>query len=170
MTGTGDQQTTERDAVRETARDVVDVAAGLCRFTVPGEPRGKGRPRFFVRKGGAPDAKARVGTFTDNKTASYENLIKLEAQAAGIILTEGPVTVRVIAYLGVPKSASKKRRAAMLTDAERPTRKPDIDNVIKAVLDGLNGVAFADDKQVVGLTISKFWSTEPHLEITVRPA
>lgn len=150
------------DVARLAPRDIVRVAGRTWSFTVPGEPRGKGRPRFFTRG-------KHVGTFTDAKTAAYENLIKLEAERAGVPLIEGPVLLKVTAFLGVPKSASKKKRADMLADAARPERKPDIDNVIKAVMDGLNGVAFADDKQVVGLTISKFWNSTPYLVVEVRP-
>ena len=50
----------------------------------------------------------------------------------------------------------------------RPTTKPDIDNVIKAVLDGLNGVAYADDSQVVALSASKCYSDDPRVVVIVE--
>lgn len=46
-----------------------------------------------------------------------------------------------------------------------PTKKPDIDNVLKSVLDGLQGVAYKDDKNITSARISKRYSAEPRLEI-----
>lgn len=130
-------------------------------FTVPGQPRGKGRPRF-ARRG------QHVTTYTDDQTAAYENLVALAYKAAsGQYHADAPVAVDIAAHYKIPKSASKRRRQAMIDGAIRPQVKPDIDNVIKAVLDGLNRVAYADDKQVVTLTINKRYAEIPRLEVTV---
>lgn len=134
------------------------------RFTVPGEPRGKGRPRFGRSRAGFAVA------YTDDKTAAYENLVKLAARQAGAALIEGAVAISVVAYLGIPKSAPKRRRAAMLSGVEYPTRKPDLDNCIKALLDGLNGVCFGDDSQCTDISVCKRWSDQPRLEVSVWPA
>ena len=49
--------------------------------------------------------------------------------------------------------------------------KPDGDNVMKLVLDALNGLAFADDSQVIKLQVEKFprspHGNQPHMDITV---
>lgn len=55
----------------------------------------------------------------------------------------------------IPKSYTKKRRLDCLGGKEHPTKKPDIDNVIKGILDPLNGVVFDDDVQVVSMEIIK---------------
>jgi Holliday junction resolvase RusA-like endonuclease len=129
-------------------------------FTIPGPPRGKGRPRFY-RKG------AGVGTYTDDKTAAYENLVTLAYKAAGGEMMKPPMVVMISMFHPIPKSASKKMREAMEVNLVRPTKKPDADNCGKAVLDGLNGVAFEDDAQVVTLYITKKYSAEPRVYVEV---
>ena len=89
-------------------------------FTIPGEPTGKGRPRVVNVKG-------RRMAFTPEKTASYENLVKLEYQrAGGRMYADGQLRVTITAHYAIPKSVSKVRREAMLKGVIRPTKKPDI--------------------------------------------
>ncbi|KSC12366.1 RusA family crossover junction endodeoxyribonuclease, partial [Pseudomonas aeruginosa] len=106
-------------------------------FTVPGEPVGKGRPRI-----GRVGAHARM--FTPAKTANYEGLIAHSGQQAmaGRALFEGPVLVELDIALSIPQSMSKKRKSLALAGGLYPTKKPDMDNVIKAIYDGLNGVVW----------------------------
>jgi Holliday junction resolvase RusA-like endonuclease len=132
-------------------------------FTVPGEPRGKGRPKATSRG-------SFVRLYTDAKTASYENLVRLCAvEAMGDLEPfKSAVSVEVVAMLAIPKSTPKKVLPGMLSGAISPTKKPDLDNVIKAVLDGLNTVAFTDDALVVELIGHKFYGEEPRLVVTVR--
>jgi Holliday junction resolvase RusA-like endonuclease len=124
------------------------VAKSLS-FVVPGEPQGKGRARVSMRNG-------KPHLHTPDKTASYERTVAWLAREAGVRPCEGPVTLAIAAHFLLPQSASKKRQAEMLK--LRPTKKPDIDNVAKAVLDGLLSVAYGDDAQVVGLHVSKHWT------------
>jgi Holliday junction resolvase RusA-like endonuclease len=60
-----------------------------------------------------------------------------------------------------PKSWSKKRVAQMLGVPHR--QKPDIDNLVKGVLDAL----FVDDSGVHRISATKLWAAEPHVSITV---
>jgi Holliday junction resolvase RusA-like endonuclease len=129
------------------------------RFSVPGEPRGWARARTSGAR-----------FFTDTKTRSEKQAVAAWAIEAGAAVVDGPVDLRLTAYLRIPKSASKKQRAAMLAGAERPTKKPDGDNLAKLTMDALNGVCWRDDVQVVDLTVRKFWSDVPRLEIEISPA
>lgn len=129
------------------------------RFSVPGEPRGWARARTQGSR-----------FFTDTKTRSEKQAVAAWAIEAGAVVVEGPVDLRLTAYLRIPKSASKKLRADMLSGAERPTKKPDGDNLAKLTMDALNGVCWRDDVQVVDLTVRKFWSDVPRLEIEISPA
>ena len=129
------------------------------RFSVPGEPRGWARARTSGAR-----------FFTDTKTRSEKQAVAAWAIEAGAVVIEGPVDVRLTAYLRIPKSAPKKLRAAMLAGAERPTKTPDGDNLAKLTMDALNGVCWRDDVQVVDLTVRKFWSDTPRLEIEISPA
>jgi Holliday junction resolvase RusA-like endonuclease len=136
----------------------------MISFTVPGEPRGKGRPRATIRG-------QHAGVYTDAKTASYENLIRLAAKAAmgAQAPLEGSLSLMVMILMQPPASASKRRRAGMLSGEIRPTKRPDTNNVVAAAQDGMNQVVYRDDAQIVMLHASKRYSTTPGLEITVAP-
>lgn len=109
---------------------------------VTGEVVGKQRPRFTTVNG-------HPRPYTAGKTASFENLLKVAYEAQGGTMHEGPVTVTVAYRRKLPKSRPK------YLDWEWDVYKPDLDNVVKSVLDALNGVAFEDDKSVVQLTVAK---------------
>ncbi|CAN0620507.1 crossover junction endodeoxyribonuclease RusA [Burkholderia multivorans] len=129
-------------------------------FTVPGKPVAKGRPRFS-RQGG------HVRTFTPEATERYENLVKMAARAAmrDAQPYEGPV--RLVVHIGVPipSSWSMKRQTAAAAGEIGATKKPDADNVVKALKDGMNGVVYVDDGQVVDLWVSKRYARAPGVRI-----
>lgn len=129
-------------------------------LVIPGPPRGKGRPRFSRVSG-------RV--YTDEKTVKYESHVRKCGLAvmAGRRPLEGAVNVRIVAFFTPPSSATKEVHAAMLENALRPITKTDADNIAKAVLDGLNGVLFADDKQVCGLVVEKRYAEQARVEVSV---
>ena len=133
------------------------------RFSVPGEPTGKGRPRV-VNVGN------RSMAFTPHKTVSYENLVKLEyqAQSEGHTFADKQVRMNIRAYYGVPKSDSRNKRTAKLAGMIRPTKKPDIDNVYKIIADALNGIAYNDDSQIVSANIEKLYAETPRVDITIE--
>ena len=131
---------------------------------VMGEPVGKGRPRFST-KGGFPRA------YTPKKTESFEKQIKaeyLKNYSPLLFATTSPLTLIVNAFMPIPKSTSKKNRISMLEGHIRPTKKPDADNIGKAVADALNGIAYEDDKQVVTMIVNKWYSEYPRTEIIVE--
>lgn len=127
-------------------------------FTVNGEPRGKGRPRFTKT--------GRV--YTPSETAQYESLVGLSYRnsAKGHKFTS-PVKVIIVACLKPPKK-SKKVVGDMLSGRILPTKKPDPDNIAKIVLDGLNKVAWDDDTQVVEMTVLKRYAEEPLVMVIVE--
>ncbi len=113
-------------------------------FSIPGEPVAKGRPRF-ARAGKF------VRTFTPQKSARFEERVRLCAMNAGVQPFDGPVGVTVRAYWPARKPALKRGKRP----AEWKDTRPDLDNCLKAVLDGLNGVGFTDDGQVASALIQK---------------
>lgn len=131
-------------------------------FQVEGDPKGKGRPRF-----------SRFGKFTrvytDKQTLDYETLIKsFAAEAMGSTdPLETPVSVFLYIRHPVPQSYSKKRTEACLSGLEQPCKKPDIDNIAKTYLDGMNGVVFLDDTQVVDLHVKKVYSAVAGVNVMV---
>ena len=137
-------------------------------FMVPGPPVAKGRPRFGIRK--TKDGGSYVSVRTPDKTVIYENHVKLEYrdQTGGHRFRDDcMLEIEIEAYFSIPKSASKKKRAAMLTGDIRPTKKPDMDNILKAVADALNGIAYRDDSQIVRAIVDKYYDTAPRLIVTI---
>lgn len=137
------------------------------RFSVPGKPQGKARPRF-ARMGRG------VRAYTPASTQAYERAVRAAALAAMAPGTEaayaaytGAVHVFVHAVFPVPASWPAKRRQAAFEGSIVPTVKPDSDNVAKAVLDGLRGVCFADDAQVTWLCAAKQYGPDPGLSVAV---
>jgi Holliday junction resolvase RusA-like endonuclease len=124
-------------------------------FTVPGEPVGKGRPRF-----------SRTGCYTPEKTKSYENKVKwMFAQAASdwkMIQRPNPVSVTLDCLFTYPESWTEKQKA--FTDYHTST--PDADNIVKAVCDALNKLAYQDDGQVAQIHCIKHYA-HSHGQVTV---
>lgn len=125
-------------------------------FVIPGEPQGKARPRF-TKKGSA---------YTPKKTRDYEALVRAcyLKEHHGKPQLQGAITASICAYMPIPKNASKKRREDMLNWRIKPTVKPDLDNIVKAVFDSLNGVAYKDDSSVTNIISCKVYSDDPRVE------
>ena len=77
----------------------------------------------------------------------------------------GPVALRLCVYLAVPSSWPAWKRQAALRGHVRPTGKPDLDNILKAAKDAMNGVLWVDDAQVVLVVTDKAYSDTPRVEI-----
>jgi len=136
------------------------------KFTIPGEPKGKGRPRVENHHG-------KTVTRTPDDTIVYENLVKTVyyQQCKRAMFEKGtPLDVRITAYYSIPESASKKKKDLMEKHVIRPMKKPDVDNVVKVVLDSLNKIAYHDDAQVVDCMFRKFYSYQPRVVVTIQEA
>lgn len=128
------------------------------RFVVPGEPVAKGRPRF---------GKGR--TYTPPQTVAYERSVAWECKAAmaGQKPLIGPVGLEVVVWLSIPPSWPRKRKQAALAGSWHATSRPDADNYAKAVCDGMSGIAFVDDSQIVDLRVLKRYAEKPCVAVTV---
>lgn len=126
-------------------------------FTVPGRPKGKTRPRF---------AKNGRNTYTDRGTKEYEEQVAEAFRQAGGVMGNY-AAMRIKACYLIPQRTRKDIEAGMITERIRPAKKPDLDNVLKIIMDALSGVAFADDNQIVQVYIEKVYSQEPRVEITL---
>lgn len=80
----------------------------------------------------------------------------------------GPLVVTIKFYRAIQQSETKKRHRLKAQGTIRPTKKPDLDNYIKSTLDGLNGVLWVDDNEVVELHTGKYYSDHPRVEIEVE--
>lgn len=133
-------------------------------FVIPGTPVGKGRPKF-ARRG------AFVTAYTPEKTASYENLVKVKAEQAmvGRPMFEGAVEVSIRLFVTPPASWSQKKQREALAGNVFPTSKPDIDNVLKGIMDACNEIVFKDDKQAVDVRVVKRYGQVARAAVEVRP-
>lgn len=128
-------------------------------FEVKGQPVGKGRPRFVRATG---------HTYSPEKTRLYEKSVAdAYTKASGKVL-DGYITIQISAFYKIPKSVSKERRVQMERGLIKPIVKPDIDNVVKAILDALNGTAYHDDNQVVSVFAKKRYANEPFVKVEVE--
>lgn len=123
-------------------------------FEVPGV-RGKGRPRF-TRQG---------ITYTDKKTVEYERLIKNEYLKHTHYISDKSIRMSIYVCFAPNKSDSKKNKLIKLMNKLWPKKKPDIDNVVKIVLDALNKVAYQDDTQVNELHVMRHYDEQERLII-----
>lgn len=136
------------------------------RFFIPGVAKGKGRARSRIA--GAP-GKQFVAHYTPKDTVAYEGLVSLAASHAmnGRAPSEMPVALQMQISVEPPASWSQKKRAKALAGQVMPTSKPDMDNVVKAVMDGCNKVVFRDDSVCCDLTVKKRYSETPGVEVWI---
>jgi len=131
---------------------------------VPGDPVGKGRPRMTTRAGFAHaysppktvDAEKRIQTAFKAVYRNYEPIAK-----------GTPIRARIKAFYAEPASMSKTLRNAAEAGLLKPTKKPDLDNVVKLILDALNGLAYEDDSSICSIEAEKYYSTEPRIMIEI---
>ena len=126
---------------------------------VDGKIRSKQRPRFYNGR-----------AITPKQTIAYEDYIKWlwTSKHDTMIHADTPIKISVIAYFGIPKSYSKKKKEACYTHKLKPTKKPDTDNILKIVCDALNGIAYYDDKQIVEATVKKLYSVDEKEYLTIE--
>lgn len=139
------------------------VRARVCTFTVPGAPVAKGRARF-AKRGGF------VRAYTPAKTAAYEGLVAMAAAEAmaGADPMQGPMRLGVTILLPIPTSWSKRKQALAVEGLVAATKKPDADNVLKAIKDGMNGVVYVDDSQAVEINVVKRYAATPKVVVVAQ--
>lgn len=119
------------------------------RFTIPGRPFGKMRPR-----------KGRFTVYDPKENREYEDLVRKSLERDIGMVPEPvshPIWLNITCYFSVPKRTPKKTREAMLAGKIYPMVKPDVDNIAKSIMDALNGYYYIDDKQVVLLRVQKLY-------------
>ncbi len=136
-------------------------------FEIPWEVVPKGRPRF-ARIGGY------VRTYTDKKTHAFEESVGVIAQAAmqkqGFLRVgadEGSVAVQIRCFFEPPKRWPARRRKLLVTNRIPMTKKPDVDNAAKSILDGMNGIVYDDDALISSLLVEKWYAEKARVQIKV---
>ncbi|MDD7758796.1 MAG: RusA family crossover junction endodeoxyribonuclease [Aerococcus suis] len=139
----------------------------MTKLIFPITPVPQGRPRF-ARRGNY------VSTYDPPKSKAFKKRIGIMAKT--FLDKNGeqpfekyvPIEITIDFYIPTLKSFSKKRTAEAEKKYILPVKRPDLDNYTKGVLDGLNGVLFHDDGQIVKMTLNKFYSQTPRIEIEIK--
>lgn len=126
-------------------------------IAVPGKPVAFKRPRFNSRT-------KRV--FNEGDYTIYKNNVRGHAARIVDQQLKGSVHAEIDIYVPIPASWSNKRKELARSGAERPTKKPDIDNFVKTCFDACNKVFYDDDDQIVSVTARKHYADEPRIEIS----
>ena len=133
----------------------------IYEFEVPGKVIGKGRPRLNSYTG---------VVYTPTRTKDYESLVEqyflLKYQRFKAL--EGRIKINIIAYFSIPKTTKKADINEMLENNISPTKKPDIDNIVKAILDSMNKFAFKDDNQITKLEVEKKYAIEDKVYVKIE--
>ena len=129
----------------------------IVKFTIPGPAQAKQRPRVNRNTG-------RI--YTPGATHKYEKLVK-ESYGDNLCFEDQFISVKILFKFEVPKSYNKKKRSEALEGIIRPT-KADIDNYIKSVLDGLNKVAFLDDRYICSITAEKIFAEKSEVIVEIK--
>lgn len=133
----------------------------MIQFVVYGEPIAQGRPKATTING-------HVRMYDPKKSSDYKDYIRLVAsEIAPERLIEGAIRIGVRIYRPIPKSFSKRKTEQAEQGILRPITKPDADNYLKAIKDALKNVIWQDDSQVVDVTIGKWYSSRPRVEVVI---
>lgn len=130
-------------------------------FRVDGKIKAKDRPRFNRYTGKA---------YTTKQSRDFENLIKDSYLSVDGTYFGDDTYLRLEAelYFSVPKSYTKKRRLKCISNIERPAKKPDSDNCLKAIADSLNEIAYKDDIQLLETEVKKYYTDEEEDYMIIR--
>jgi len=153
-------------------------------FSIPGKPRGQGRPR-------AASIAGQTRVYKSRNDRLYESRVQEAFYAAVRDMAfepfRGPLILTVMAFTEPPTSSMRKssreyfarrklpslgaidtRLMVLAGDPAHRTQRPDLSNVVKAVEDGLNGLAFVDDKQIVATIAMKMYGPESCVRVSIR--
>lgn len=127
-------------------------------YEIAGECIPKGRPRFT--KSGR--------VYTPTKTKQYEKKVQLNLQAQKAKPSDQPIKIDITIVKGYLKSWTKTQLEMAKNQTLLPSKKPDIDNYVKSILDASNRLLFNDDGQIVELTARKVYGETPKVIIEVQ--
>lgn len=130
-------------------------------FEVIGDIKGKARPRVNTYT---------CKAYTPTNTKDYELLVKqyFKIKYPRFVPLENRLKVKIIATFKVPKSTTKKDRELIEQGLLSPVKKPDIDNIVKIILDALNQMAFKDDTQITKLEVEKVYGEEEKVYVEIE--
>lgn len=131
-------------------------------ITIPITPKAQARDRIGIRGGKAISYKSKQQRLAENI------LLTCLMDAKPSVPLSGAISLSIAAYVPIPQSKPRKWRESALQGEIRPTIRPDVDNYAKQVCDVMTGIYFQDDRQIVDLTVSKYYSDTPQWVIVLE--
>lgn len=128
----------------------------MIQFTVYGTPQPQGSARAFYKAG----MRRPIVTSDNAKLKPWRQEVSGTAAALNCELLHGAIVVSVDFFFKRPRTAKK--------DRTRPTVRPDIDKLSRGILDGLSGILFKDDSQVVSLRATKYYGEPERAQIVIE--
>ena len=128
-------------------------------FRIDGKPVPKQSTRF-----------AGFRAFTPKKIKEYAEKVRHSFLMNNIYWnyqSENPVKVKIDVFVSMPKKFNKKLKQSALEQKIRPVTRPDVDNIAKGILDPLNGLVWADDRQVYFLSIEKHYAECDYITVEI---
>jgi Holliday junction resolvase RusA-like endonuclease len=121
----------------------------LIKFGVEGTPIPQGSMRHI--------GNGRMIHSRATELATWRALIANAAKSAGCKPIDSPIIISMRFRLKRPKTVKR----------DLPTVPPDLDKLVRGVLDGLTDTAYADDSQVIDIRASKVYSDAPGVDIEI---
>lgn len=121
----------------------------------------KARPRIYSRGG-------KTHGVTPQKTKDFEAYVELMTKARLKRPIDGAVAVDIMITKKPPKSWTKGKKRRAKIGKVLATAKPDLDNYAKAILDGMNGIAYLDDSYIIDLRVRKEYGKNPGALIKIK--
>lgn len=109
-------------------------------------------------------------TYTPKQTSEYEKLVRASYMAVSKMFFDKniPLEISIVALFSIPQSKGKKLKDSMLKGDILPTKNPDSDNIIKIILDALNGACYHDDAQICKIHFEKRYAKIPRVEVKIK--
>ena len=137
----------------------------MIEFKVEGKAVPQPRPRVVRMRNGQTRA------YNSEKSVVYKRIVKAaalsEMNKQRLTMTERPLAMRLTFVFSPPKSYTKKKLEAVKRGELRYTKKPDLDNLAKAILDACNNTVYKDDSQIITLSINKEYGHTDHVAVEI---
>lgn len=133
-------------------------------FKIYGEIKSNKRPRATMRGGYAKVYQPKENVIYQNKVA-----LAFKEKYPNVYFEKEPLVVYITAYFKYPSNFTALQKELVMLDLLDCTKHKDVDNIAKNILDGLNKVAYADDKQIVSLNIVKRYSDKEYVNVCIDP-
>ena len=126
--------------------------------------------KFHINTRPTPQQRPRLGNggkvYTPNSTKVFEEICRL-SYGNRYYFDKEYISIKIVFKFKVPKSYSKKKYSEAIEGKIRPSTN-DIDNLLKSVLDGLNGKAWKDDRYIYSIEAEKIFADKDCIEVEIK--